>query len=237
LSGGAIRVRGLRKHFGAVVALRDLDLDVSAGQLLAVLGPNGAGKSTLLRLLAGLSRPSSGEIAIDGQVRGRSRAAERRHIGFVGHATLLYSELTARENLIFAGRLYGVADAGERADLLLEAEGLADVSGQRAGTFSRGMSQRLSIARALMHDPDLVLLDEPYSGLDRRSAQRLSERLLGLRGCHTVVLVTHDPRTASEVANAAVVLRRGRAVLRAEESEVSEAALDRAISEPAVAAP
>ncbi|MDX1650301.1 MAG: ATP-binding cassette domain-containing protein, partial [Myxococcota bacterium] len=141
-ASAAIEARGLARRFGPVVALRPLDLEVPAGATLAVLGPNGAGKTTLLRLLAGLARPSAGHLVGAGDARGR--AERRRRVGLIAHATFLYPALSARENLWLAARLQGLADAAQRADEALRAHGLADVAERRAGTFSRGMAQRLA---------------------------------------------------------------------------------------------
>jgi len=206
----AIAARGLTRRFGPLTALHPLDLEVPRGASLAVLGPNGAGKSTLLRLLAGLLRPSGGELRV-GRAGG-DRVARRREVGLIGHATFLYPALTARENLLLAGRLHGLRNEGERADQLLEEVGLAAVAARRAGSFSRGMAQRLAIARALMHDPSLLLLDEPFTGLDPRGAELLGLRLLGLREAgRTLLLVSHDLARAAELAEQALVLARGRA--------------------------
>jgi heme exporter protein A len=213
----AIAVHALEKRFGAAAALRGIQLEVAAGESLAVLGPNGAGKSTLLRILAGLARPSAGRAEVAGARAGSCEA--RARVGYIAHATLLYSALTARENLIFAGRLQGVSNPAARADVLLADAELADVAHRPAGGFSRGMAQRLAIARGLVHDPDVVLLDEPYTGLDRRSAERLSERLRALhRDGRTLVLVTHDVEHARGM-NQAIVLARGRVVASAPGSE------------------
>ncbi|MBW2272004.1 MAG: ABC transporter ATP-binding protein [Deltaproteobacteria bacterium] len=229
MSGLAVEARGLEKRFGAVVALRGVDLALPRGSALAVLGPNGAGKSTLLKILAGLTAPSHGTVRMYGRDghSGSPRKA-RAWVGYVGHATLLYPELTARENLIFAARLYGVKDPGDRADHLLEEEGLTEFSSRRAGAYSRGMSQRLAIARALVHDPELVLLDEPFTGLDHRSTGRLGERLRGLRDeGRSLVLITHDLRQASELADAALFMARGRVVHRSGQAgELTAAALE-----------
>jgi len=227
LSGPALSARGLEKRFGRSPALRGIDLEVAEGAALALLGPNGAGKSTLLRLAAGLARPSGGSLQVAGLRAGLPGA--RARVGLVAHATFLYPELTARENLIFAGRLHGLADPAARADALLEEEGLAAVAGRPARGFSRGMAQRLAIARGLVHDPALLLLDEPFAGLDPRAAGRLAERLAGLRRAgRTLVLVTHDPGLALRLADAAVVLARGRIACELRGPELSEAALARA---------
>jgi len=197
VNGAAIAARGLTKRFGHAVALDGLDLDLDAGVSLAVLGPNGAGKSTLLR---GLARPTAGKLRIDGEDAQQRQA--RARVGYIGHATLLYPALTARENLIFAARMHGVADPAGRAQALLEDEGLGSAADLLVGGFSRGMAQRVAIARGLVNDPAIVLLDEPFTGLDRRAAERLAERLETLR--------------AAQLAHAALVLDRGRIVHRSE---------------------
>ena len=224
MSRTLIAARALEKRFGRAAALRGIDLEVAPGESLAVLGPNGAGKSTLLRLVAGLARPSAGTLCVAGLPATRREA--RARIGYVGHATLLYPSLTARENLIFAGRLHGVPQPDARADALLEAEGLSGVADRPAGDFSRGMAQRLSIARGLAHDPEIVLLDEPFTGLDRRSADRLAARLTLLhQEGRTVVVVTHDLPRALHVAGRAIVLSSGRLALATEGSGPEQAAL------------
>ena len=216
MSGLALRTTRLTRHFGPLVALHPLDLEVPAGEALAILGPNGAGKSTLLRLLAGLARPSGGHVEVERA--GRSRVARRRHVGLVSHATFLYPALTARENLVLAGRLYGVADADRRAGELLAEEELEGVGERRAGSFSRGMAQRLALARGRVHDPSILLLDEPFTELDPRAATRLEERLRVLRGKRTLLLVTHDLSRAAALCSRALVLLRGRAGWLAEEA-------------------
>jgi heme ABC exporter ATP-binding subunit CcmA len=227
VSAPAIAARALEKRFGRTAALRGVDLAVQPGSSLSVLGPNGAGKSTLLRLLAGLGRPSSGSLEVAGHPAHAREA--RARVGYIGHATLLYATLSARENLIFAARLQRVRDPGARADVLLEEEGLAEVAHRPAGSFSRGMAQRLAIARGLVHDPQVVLLDEPFTGLDRRSAERLAQRLRGLhREGRTLVLVTHDLGRALESADSAVVLSRGRVTLATPGGAENAAELERA---------
>lgn len=228
-----ISARSVEKRFGPVAALRGVDLDVEGGQAVAVLGPNGAGKSTLLRILAGLARPTAGSVSIRRGGRapdGRGRA--RAWVGFAGHATLLYPELTARENLVFHGRLQGVVDPALRADQLLDEEGLTPVADRRVRTFSRGMAQRLSIARALVQDPPLLLLDEPFTGLDRRAGDRLSERLQRLRSeGRAILLVTHDLLRTSEIADAALILVSGQILKRAEGSTLERVALEATYAE------
>jgi len=227
----ALRARSVEKRFGAQAALRGVDLEVAPGTIHAILGPNGAGKTTLLRILAGLSRPTAGEveIAVDAKVKRPEHA--RGALGYVGHATLLYPELSARENLLFAAKLYGVDHADARARQLLDEEGLGDVADLRAGAFSRGMAQRLSIARARVHDPTVMLLDEPFTGLDRRAADRLAERLDGLRSDgRALVLITHDVVRAAQLAERAEILVAGRVADRVASHELNVERLEVGLS-------
>ena len=208
MTSWAIEAEGLEKRFGPISALRSLDLSVPGGASLAVVGPNGAGKTTLLRLLAGLARPSAGRLQVGPPEPDRRR--QRAGIGYLGHATLLYPALSARENLVFAARLYGVPDPDARAAELLEAHALDGFADRAVGEFSRGMGQRVAIARALVHEPPLLLLDEPFTGLDPNAAEALGARLAGLHeGGRTVVLVTHDLGRAASFAERVLVLRRG----------------------------
>jgi len=228
----AIAAQGLEKRFGRVHALRGVDLALERGRTLAVLGPNGAGKSTLLRLLAGLARPSAGTLVVGDAGSARASSAERRRaraaVGYLGHATLLYPDLTARENLLFAARLHGVSEAQARADALLEQQGLLGVADRLTRSFSRGMAQRLAIARGLVHDPSILLLDEPFTGLDPSAAEALERQLRQLRDQgRTLVLVTHELARACALADAAIVLSRGLVVHRATgPAELSPGALE-----------
>ncbi len=205
----AIEAVGLEKRFGAVRALRPLDLEVAAGCTLAVLGPNGAGKSTLLRLLAGLARPTGGSLRVGAPAR---TAGERRgRVGLIAHATFLYPALTGRENLMLAARLYGVPDPGGRVDELVDEFELGAFADRPAAGFSRGMAQRVSIARALVHRPEVLLLDEPFTGLDPSAAEQLAERLGAGRTARTAaLLVTHDLARAAQLADEGLVLVGGR---------------------------
>jgi ABC-type multidrug transport system ATPase subunit len=219
-----LRARGLEKRFGPLVALHALDLELAPGGVVAVLGPNGAGKSTLLRLLAGLARPSAGTIEVAAQAGGRRE--RRRGVGLVGHATFLTPTLTTRENLILAARLHGLDAAAERAARALADEELDAVADRRAGALSRGLAQRAAIARALLHDPKLVLLDEPWTGLDARSAERLSARLLAeKRAGRALVVTTHDEDRVAGLADRALVLARGRATWLEPTALLGESAL------------
>ncbi len=203
-----VSAKGLGKKFARTVGLVGLDLELAKGVSLALLGPNGAGKSTLLRLMAGLARPTSGTLEIDG-VLAHQRAA-RAKVGFIGHESHLYPDLTARENLVFAAKLHGVSDAAGRASRLLAEEGLERAADRPIRAFSRGMSQRLAIARGIIHQPEIVLLDEPFSGLDRRSSERLEQRINKLRENRcTLVLVSHDVELAARLADAAIVIAGG----------------------------
>jgi len=221
----AIQARGLARSFGAVGALEPLELTVPAGEAVLLLGPNGAGKSTLLRLLATLLRPTSGSLRLFGESPGNGEAALRRRIGFLSHQTFLYDHLTGRENLLFYGRLYGLPDPGAAAEEALRAARLLPRGGDCVGTYSRGMQQRLAIARAFLHRPELVLLDEPFTGLDRESARHLEGRLreeaaLG----RTQVIATHDYGRSLGASDRVLLLRDGVVALdrRAREVEPRE---------------
>jgi heme exporter protein A len=192
-----IRARGLERRFGETRALAGLDLDLPAGGFLSVAGPNGSGKSTLLALLAGLLAPTRGTLEVD---------AERGEIGFLAHEGLVYRELTALENLELYGRLYRVPERRERIGMLLERHGLWEVRHRRVSAFSRGMVQRLALCRTLLHDPRLLLLDEPYSALDEAGAALLDAELAELAGRRTIVVSTHDPQRVRPLASAEVVL-------------------------------
>lgn len=186
-----IRARDLSKRFGEKRVLASLELDVERGGFLLVTGPNGSGKTTLLRLLAGLHAPSSGELEV---------AVERGRIGFLAHEPLVYRELTALENLNLYARLYRVPEGRERAGMLLERFGLWEERNARAGSFSRGMLQRLALCRTLLHEPELLLLDEPYSSLDDAGAALLDVELAGLAATRTFVVATHDPARLDRLA-------------------------------------
>jgi len=206
--------RGLERRYGAVRALRGVDLTLGRGEVLLVLGPNGAGKSTLLRSLAGLLRVDAGSVRVAGRVLTRDDPDARRPIGLLSHQSMLYDELTLRENLILAARLYDLPAPGERADRALAEQGLFDRKDDRPRQLSRGLLQRAAIARALLHDPALLLLDEPFTGLDAVAADRLRELLVRLatpeRG---VVIVTHHASEAWDLATRVGVLVAGGWVL------------------------
>ncbi|HXV36597.1 MAG TPA: ABC transporter ATP-binding protein [Myxococcota bacterium] len=232
----AIVARKLAKRFGRSVGLDGIDLEIPPGTALAILGPNGAGKSTLLRLIAGLARPSSGSLEVGG--RPAHCAAARARVGFIGHATGLYPELSARENLLFAARLRGVSNPRARADERLAEAGLQECADRRTGGFSRGMAQRLAIAIGLVDEPDIVLLDEPFSGLDRGASERLVARLARLRERdRTLLLVTHDVALAAKLADEAIVLREGQIAHREQGGRLDPISLESAYAAASSSAP
>jgi heme exporter protein A len=206
-----VEAEGLGRRFTSVLALADLDLEIHAGESLTIFGPNGAGKTTLVKLLATVLRPSAGRLRLFGEER--PRAAVRRRIGLLSHGSFLYGELTAVENLGFYAGLYGVASPAARIDEMLAEVGLEPWRGRLVKTFSRGMEQRLALARTFLHDPDLLLLDEPYSGLDPQAVAHLQEILVRFhRRGKAIVLTTHDIGRGLEVCDRAAVLRGGRLV-------------------------
>ncbi len=188
---------GLEKRYGRKRALRGVSFAVPRRGFLLVTGRNGSGKTTLLRLVAGLAAPSRGTITV---------AAERADLGYVGHEPLLYRELTALENLELYGRLYRVPERRERSGMLLERFGLWEARADRVSTFSRGMTQRLALCRALLHDPALLVLDEPFTALDDEGMLLLDHELTELAGERTIVLSTHDPVRVAPLATDQLVL-------------------------------
>ena len=187
----------MQKTFGARAALAGIDLSVNEGELLAVVGPNGAGKTTLQRILATLTHPSGGSLSLAGYDPAVDGREVRRRVGFLSHQSLLYDDLSGRENLLFYGRMYGVANLDQRAGALLSRVGLAERRRDLVRTYSRGMRQRLALARALLHDPPVLLLDEPYAGLDPEAVEMLDavmeESVDSLDGGRrTIVMTTHD---------------------------------------------
>ncbi len=211
-----IDVRNLTKSFGTLYALRGLNLSVARGSCLTIFGPNGAGKSTFIRILATLSKPTEGEIRIEGEDIFANAEQYRSRLGVIAHATFLYDELTARENLAFYGKLYGIDQREQRIRQLLDEVGLGKRANDRVRTFSRGMQQRLSIARAMLHDPDILLLDEPYTGLDQHASEMLTGWIMKLRSANrTVILITHDLTQGLEVADDVAIFLRGKVALSA----------------------
>jgi heme exporter protein A len=196
-SGLVIRARGLEKRYGDKRVLRGVGFDVAADGFLVVTGPNGSGKTTLLRLCAGLAIPTAGKLEV---------TLERGRIGYLAHEPLVYRELTALENLDLYGRLYRVAERRERIGMLLERFGLWDVRHERADSYSRGMMQRLALCRTLLHDPELLVLDEPYSGLDEEGAALLDRELEERRPGCAFLVSTHDPGRIDRFATSKLAL-------------------------------
>lgn len=227
----AVEARALEKWYGPLPAVRGIDFSLAPGEFLTLFGPNGAGKSTLLRMLCGAVRPTRGAVSVGGEEVGASDAARRR-IGLLSHQTFLYPGLTAAENLDFYARLYGLPRRRELVDDALESVGLRERRADRVRTFSRGMQQRLALARTLLHRPEVVLLDEPYTGLDPHAAALLRGILDRLRdGRTTVVLVTHNLSQGLEQADRVVVQVAGRWVSDEPRSAVDAAAFERVYTE------
>jgi heme ABC exporter ATP-binding subunit CcmA len=213
----ALQLDGLARHYGERVALAEVTLSLAAGRTLVVFGPNGAGKTTLLRVLATLLRPHEGSVRVLGRELPREAWAVRGRIGLLGHDPLLYRELSARENLSFHARLHGVGP--ERVQEVLEAVGLADRADQPLRELSRGMVQRAAIARAVLHEPELLLLDEPRANLDPAAAQ-LVEPLIGAGSGRTRVISSHDPGAGLAEADLVLGLRAGLPVVLGRAGEV-----------------
>lgn len=208
-----VQARGLSRRYGRFWALRDLDLDLFAGEAVALLGANGAGKSTLLSLLCTLARPSDGELRLMGQDPQKHAARVRAQLGYVAHHTLLDDALTARENLRYYGELFGVDRADERIEARLTQMGLIERAEDQVEGFSRGMRQRLSLARALLHDPRLLVLDEPFTGLDAAGCRDLADALAAEKaaGC-AMILATHQLDEVLPWCDRVLVLHLGRKI-------------------------
>ena len=232
-----VEVRKLVKRFGMKTVLRGLDFNVQQGEFVALLGPNGAGKTTFLRILASLSRPSLGQVTIGGYRLPGQAAAVRRRLGVVSHLPLLYGDLTAEENLLFFARMYGVPDARRRIAEVLELVGLAGRRADLVRTFSRGMQQRLAIGRAVLHDPDVILFDEPHTGLDQDACTMLDRVLKEVAARNrTVIMTSHDLERAADLASRFDVLSHGVIVASVQSSEIEPnnllAFYRQAVSEP-----
>jgi len=206
-----IQVKNLVKRFGPKTVLRKLDFSVESGEFVALLGPNGAGKTTFLRILASLSRPTLGEVRIAGYVLPAESTAIRHRLGVVSHLPLLYGDLSAEENLRFYSKLYDVSNASQRISEVLQLVGLSNRRHDLVRTFSRGMQQRLAIGRAVLHDPDILLMDEPHTGLDQDACEMLDTVLaqVAAQG-RTVVMTSHDIARAASLALRFDVLTYGR---------------------------
>jgi heme exporter protein A len=202
-----VELQRVSHAFGDRVVLRDVDLRLEPGASLALLGPNGSGKSTLLRLVAGLGRPTRGRVLVDGSVPSEAGPAGRRRVGYVAHRPLVWGGLTPAENLRLYAQLYGVGNGA--VDAALDRVGLAGRRDDRTTELSQGLRQRLGIARALLHDPDLLLLDEPHASLDEESAAAVDRLIRDARGTRTLVLATHDRARGAALCSAAASLESG----------------------------
>jgi len=221
-----IEVRKLVKRFGLKPVLRGLNFSADPGEFVAILGPNGAGKTTFLRILASLSRPTLGEVRVAGYRLPDQAAAVRRRLGVVSHLPLLYGDLTAEENLRFYTRLYGVERESQRVAEVLELVGLSARRRDLVRTFSRGMQQRLAIGRAVLHDPDVILFDEPHTGLDQDACAMLDGvlRRVAAQG-RTIIMTSHDLARIADLASRFDVLSRGVMVASTQRAEIEPNAL------------
>lgn len=218
--------RGIVCDYGPVRALAGVDLRAAGREILAIVGPNGAGKTTLLKVLSGERRPDRGEVTLNGTRVSGADAAWRARIGLVSHRTGLYEKLTVIENLRFFAALHGLRRNGRKLIATLEAVGAGDLAGRRVEALSRGQRQRVALARSLLHDPEVLFLDEPFTGLDPEGAAGLEQALTARRhDGAVVVLVTHDLRRGLRLADRVVVLRRGRKVFDGEAAEDGAAAI------------
>ena len=222
-----IHVHKLVKRFGMKTVLRGLDFHVDKGEFVALIGPNGAGKTTFLRILATLSRPTMGEITLAGFSLPEEASAVRRMLGVVSHQPLLYGDLTAEENLRFYGRMYGLDDLDARINAALEMVGLRSRRKDLVRAYSRGMQQRLAIGRAVLHDPEIILFDEPYTGLDQDASEMLDEalRAVAAKG-RTIVMTSHDLARTEALATRFDILSRGVIAASAEKASLGGNLLD-----------
>jgi heme exporter protein A len=216
-----IEVRKLIKRFGLKPVLRGLNFHADPGEFIAIMGPNGAGKTTFLRILSSLSRPTLGDVRVAGYRLPDQAAAVRRRLGVVSHQPLLYGDLTAEENLRFYARLYGIEHEDGRVGEVLELVGLAPRRRDLVRTFSRGMQQRLAIGRAVLHDPDVILFDEPHTGLDQDACNMLDGvlRRVAAQG-RTIVMTSHDLARIADLASRFDVLSRGAIIASAGRVEI-----------------
>jgi heme exporter protein A len=231
-----VEARQVEKRYGPLHAVRGVDFRLARGEFLTIFGPNGAGKTTLLRMLCGAVQPTRGEVLVAGEPIAGADDGWRRRIGLLSHQTFLYGGLSAAENLDFYARLYALPDRKALVARALEDVGLADRRDDRVRTFSRGMQQRLALARTLLHDPEVVFLDEPYTGLDPHAAAMLRGTLERLRGGHTVVLVTHNLSQGLELADRVVVQVGGRWVSDEPRAAVDASRFERVYTERVAAA-
>lgn len=212
-AGAFIRSEGLAKSFGHIRALRGVDLTVRAGESWLILGPNGAGKTTLMGILSLLLKPTEGELNINGETGAENETVLRREIGVISHQTFLYGDLTGQENLLFYGKLYGIADCKRSAVNIIKEVGLEDWAHERVRNYSRGMQQRLAIARAMLHRPSILLLDEPYTGLDQHGVINFQNMLGKYHTDERITIMTsHNLSAGFEKCTHLAILAGGRIV-------------------------
>lgn len=224
--GLMIRLSGVSHQFGLNLVLRGVNLHLQQGEFVTLVGPNGAGKSTLLRIIASLQQPTAGEVRVGGWLLPAQADKVRRHIGLVSHQSLLYRDLTAAENLAFFASLYRLPDADARIGAALQRVGLFARQRDPVGTFSRGMIQRLTIARATLHEPDILLLDEPYTGLDQEASRLLDELLREQAALgRTILMITHDIGHGLSLADRLAILHRGLIAREISRDDISPAAV------------
>ncbi len=217
-----IRVQRLVKAFGHRVVLRRVDLDINEGEFVTLIGANGAGKTTLLHIVATLSRPTSGEVLISGYRLTDSATELRRYIGLVSHKTLLYDNLTAAQNLRFYARMYDISNAPDRIDEVIHQVGLSGRQHDLVRTYSRGMQQRLAIGRAILHNPPILLLDEPDTGLDQHATDMLGELLSAVEvGQRTILMTTHNLERGLSLGSRMIILAKGKIVFDAARQDIS----------------
>ena len=218
-----LQAQGLVREYGSVIAVDEIDLSLARGEFLTIFGPNGAGKTSLLALLAGALRPSRGQVWLRGEALDFGEVEWRRRIGVLSHQSFLYGHLSAEENLRFYGQLFGLSDVDNVVRDKLQHLGLQERAASLVRDLSHGMRQRLALARALLHDPDIVLLDEPYTGLDPSAALVLQGVLSDLRdGRRTVVMVTHNLSEGVALATTVAIMNRGRFVWQGKRAELGD---------------
>jgi heme exporter protein A len=216
-----IEIRKLVKAFGNRAVLRGVDLSVAEGEFLTLVGPNGAGKTTLMNVISTLSKPTAGEVRVGGYNLADGAVAVRRQMGLVSHKTLLYDDLSAEQNLRFYARMYDIGDANARIETVLRRVGLWGRQRDPVRTYSRGMQQRLAIARAMLHDPPILLLDEPDTGLDQHAAAMLSDLMHEVGATHrTVLMTTHNLERGLELGNRVAILADGRIAYQADKADL-----------------
>jgi len=221
-----ISIKGLTKAFGSHRVLKSIDLGIKKGEFVTIFGPNGAGKTTLIKIMSTLIAPSGGSVIVDGFDVTQKSVEIRSLIGVISHETYLYSDLTAEENLRFFGQMYGMdkSKLDARINDLLREVGLEYRSNDRVGTFSRGMKQRLSIARALIHEPSILFLDEPYTGLDQHAASTFEKVLQGLDAKNTTkVMISHDIERSLRLCDRVLILTEGNIVFDEQRHDVGSA--------------